>query len=416
MKETGIGPLVLCVDSDEKSLHELIQTLESNGFAGIPANNPGLALELIVRRAPSIVITEIDLPEMDALSYLRALRRQNEDAVIIVRTNWPERRQGADRRLGMVFEYLVKPVGTEELMGTVRRAWDFFQEKLSYFHMAGESEGRMRNQLEWLLWKEHQKLSHRIAFGHSMIDSIRHFVNQGRGVGGLLTSVDMMQLHARPAENGNVTIPATVLDSIYTNADSVRIWLDGLESVIQAFRKTYEPQVIPVDELFEIIRQAIHDVEKLRKIKGQRINTGKFISLPSLRFNKEALALTLRELLTNAFKYSPDETRINLGLHRSGNSVSLLIVNDIQEYRGGITGMPEESQQEVFEPFFRLNNAFDDRFQEEEFGMGVGLTVVQGAMNKLGGKVYVYEVVDHVTEEQPKKRVVAEVVIPVYQG
>ncbi len=40
--------------------------------------------------------------------------------------------------------------------------------------------------------------------------------------------------------------------------------------------------------------------------------------------------------------------------------------------------------------------------------MGIGLTVIQNAMYQVGGKIHIFEVTDHATEEWPRKRVVAE--------
>jgi len=96
---------------------------------------------------------------------------------------------------------------------------------------------------------------------------------------------------------------------------------------------------------------------------------------------------------------------------RSGNSLSIVIINDVLEMQGGITGIPKELENMVFEPFYRLNNTYDERFHDEELGMGIGLTVLQNAINQCGGNIYLYEVVDHALSSTQRKRIVGEVIL-----
>jgi hypothetical protein len=60
-----------------------------------------------------------------------------------------------------------------------------------------------------------------------------------------------------------------------------------------------------------------------------------------------------------------------------------------------------------------LNNIHDDRFQGEMFGMGTGLTVIQAAVNKLGGKIYLYEADDPASEKREDRIIVAETIFPI---
>jgi signal transduction histidine kinase len=147
-------------------------------------------------------------------------------------------------------------------------------------------------------------------------------------------------------------------------------------------------------------------MDRFRRIKKHIIKTDEFTFSQPVTCNEFVLRFSIRELLTNAFKFSPEESIIKVGEHRTSNSVSILISNLT------VTGIPPEYESKIFEPFFRLSNIHDDRFQGEMYGMGTGLTIVQGAINQVNGKVYVYEVSD---PEDRNSRVVAEIILPIVQ-
>ncbi len=92
----------------------------------------------------------------------------------------------------------------------------------------------------------------------------------------------------------------------------------------------------------------------------------------------ELLSFAIYNLLTNAVKYSPKQTRIALGAQRRGGSV-LISVSDQGQ------GIAPQDQQRVFDRFYRVGS---DRGGAEE-GSGVGLALVQEIAVQHGGKVTV---------------------------
>ncbi len=131
--------------------------------------------------------------------------------------------------------------------------------------------------------------------------------------------------------------------------------------------------------------------------------------------HREGLALCMRELLTNAFKYSPPKSAVHVTTYRSGNALSIVVLNDVEFSRGRNSGVPREMENTVFEPFFRIHNTYDERFRAEELGMGIGLTIVQNILNQLGGGIYVYEINDHASGSSPARRVAAELILNTVQ-
>ncbi len=95
---------------------------------------------------------------------------------------------------------------------------------------------------------------------------------------------------------------------------------------------------------------------------------------------------------------------------------SIVVVSEIESMRGGVTGVPPAYEKRVFEPFFRLNNTWDDRFRDQKYGLGIGLTLAEHAAEQCGARLYLYQIELPATEaetasEQRANRIVAELTL-----
>ena len=109
----------------------------------------------------------------------------------------------------------------------------------------------------------------------------------------------------------------------------------------------------------------------------------------SLRSNRDLLNIILSNLINNAIKYSPESTTITVKAHavysdavRAGKEVAEvhLTVED-QGY-----GIEPEELEKIFEEFYRTRKARE----LERDGTGLGLPIVQRAVECLGGRLTVY--------------------------
>jgi two-component system sensor histidine kinase SenX3 len=94
----------------------------------------------------------------------------------------------------------------------------------------------------------------------------------------------------------------------------------------------------------------------------------------------EALLVTaVHNLISNAIQYSPDDSRVGIGV-RSVDGVVEIAVTDQGE------GIPEEDLDRVFERFFRVDQARS----RHTGGTGLGLAIVKHAVQNHGGEVRVW--------------------------
>jgi two-component system sensor histidine kinase SenX3 len=94
----------------------------------------------------------------------------------------------------------------------------------------------------------------------------------------------------------------------------------------------------------------------------------------------EALLVTaVHNLISNAIQYSPDDSRVGIGV-RSVDGVVEIAIADQGE------GIPEEDLDRVFERFFRVDQARS----RHTGGTGLGLSIVKHAVQNHGGEVRVW--------------------------
>ena len=83
----------------------------------------------------------------------------------------------------------------------------------------------------------------------------------------------------------------------------------------------------------------------------------------------------LLNLVSNAIRYSPNDSRIEISLERRGDTVTATVADQGQ-------GLDPEQQDKVFEKFERLGRA-------EDGGSGLGLYISRRIARKMGGDLTV---------------------------
>ncbi len=382
--------------------------LLENGFTTLVSSSRGAALEKIALYSPSLILTEVFMDDVSAQDWLRAIRAQSDAAIVIV-SRQPERRTGQDRRLGTIFEYLANDCQAAEFIGTVKRALEFYETRNRAVNYARESRKRMLAQLEWLIWKQSQRVNDRREDGLLIIHSIKHSLTQGIGLGSLITQVHFLEMVARQQQ-----LSSEHLAPLLNSAGFLMRWLENLDQAQELIKKRYDVGVLEPEDIDATIDAALEDLKELIALGGHRLERSNTRPPFALQGNPAALRVCLCEMLLNALKFSAPESVIQLAGHRMGNSFGLLTLSDVVPGPQG--GIPAELEQVIFQPFTKLNSVFDERYANRlpglGLGLGIGLNLVQTTLSQVGARAQVYQVSDHSPGNGPRSRVVAEILMP----
>ena len=190
---------------------------------------------------------------------------------------------------------------------------------------------------------------------------------------------------------GAVTLLAEAIEASSDNPDEVRRF---------AHRLTVEAERLArlTQEIIELSRlqadDALHDADNvdIDSVIAQAVDRNRVaaaahrISLVSggdagaqVFGDENMLATAVHNLVVNAIQYSPDGSRVGVGVSRADGVVEIAVTDQ------GI-GIPESERDRVFERFFRLDSARS----RQTGGTGLGLSIVKHIVKNHGGDVRVW--------------------------
>lgn len=134
----------------------------------------------------------------------------------------------------------------------------------------------------------------------------------------------------------------------------------------------FEPEIV---DLETYLRDIIEEFELAYRMQCciEFVGTGRRVEAP---VDRKLLRRAITNLLTNAIKYSPPETPIEITLMVEGDEAVVLV-------RDHGIGIPEEDLEHLFQPFQRASNVGQIQ------GTGLGLAITQQAVEQHGGTISV---------------------------
>jgi signal transduction histidine kinase len=166
-----------------------------------------------------------------------------------------------------------------------------------------------------------------------------------------------------------------LLTSLYVGIIGLQTLIDNL--LESASLETGRFRVYPrPSDLGEIIAEATHMTQPLQEKHGQWLVVEMPATIPLVQADSRRIVQVLVNLLVNAIKYSPDQTKITLGAVVSEGWVRVTVAD-----RG--PGIPPGSGEALFYQFvhYDIDNA------KSQHGAGLGLSVVKAIVEAHNGQV-----------------------------
>ena len=120
----GNGELVFVVDDEPGILHVTQMILEKNNYRVVTANDGPEALALIAQQSEPtpIVLTDINMPYMDGVALVRAIKKMKPNTTFIASTGQGEETRVDELQSLGVANVLTKPYDTGKLLQTIQTA------------------------------------------------------------------------------------------------------------------------------------------------------------------------------------------------------------------------------------------------------------------------------------------------------
>lgn len=346
--------VILMVAGTSSNLGVLLDYLKGFGFIVLEANSGEEALEIVECIKPDIILLDIRLPGINGFETCRRLKAnvQTQDVPTIFITsqsNTVDKVRGF--ALGAV-DYITKPIQLEEVVARLKTHLTI----KSLQHTLEEQNLRLQQEVaeREKLIEELDAFAHTVA--HNLKDPLGVTVNYAQFIKGYharLSAKDLEQYTDKIIVNGHKM--ADIIDELLLLA-SVRI-----EEVVP------EPlDMAPI--VAEAQGRLAHIIEETH---AEIVVPNKWpVAWGYGPWVEEVWA----NYISNAIKYGGDPPRVKLGATSTPNRMIKFWVQD----NGG--GLSPEAQARLFVPFSRLN-------QNTAKGHGLGLSIVQRIVEKLGGEV-----------------------------
>jgi signal transduction histidine kinase len=182
------------------------------------------------------------------------------------------------------------------------------------------------------------------------------------------------QLLARQLDQQGIQEPVSMLKTMDAQISRLVRLVDELldASKIQAGRLDYEEEPVDLDTL-------VHEtVEMLQASSPKHILRASGATHAVILGDQDRLGQVLTNLITNAFKYSPQANRVDIILSTS-EKAALISVRDY-----GV-GIATTHQKHIFDRFYRVHDSSNKTFK----GLGMGLYIAHDIVKRHGGDLTV---------------------------
>ena len=384
--------ILLIVDDMPDNISVLFNFLTRANFEVLVAPNGKQALRVAEYARPDLILLDIMMPEMDGFEVCQALKYQptTQNIPIIFMTaltNTGEKVRGF--ALGAA-DYITKPIQHEEVLARINTHIKLnklqielqeqnrqLQEEICYRRQA---ESSLRSTAELLsqrtveLQEGNQELQRKNleldAFAHMVAHDLKNPLNAVIGLAKLLITMN-------EKDRVNDLKRTDMLNRIIRSSEKVLSIINALLK-LAGISKQIRVEIKPL-QMAEIVEQVIQQ----RLTLPSDVHPKKIIKLPTYWPTANGYEPWVEEIwanyLTNALKYGGQPPQIELGAeeyHAEKTGTKKMVRFWVRDNGPGLT--PEE-QKQLFTPFTRLH-------KERAEGHGLGLSIVQQIVEKLGGQ------------------------------
>jgi light-regulated signal transduction histidine kinase (bacteriophytochrome) len=351
--------MILNVDDHEPGRYARTRLLTAAGYKVAEAKTGVEALTLVASLRPSLVMLDVNLPDIDGLEICRRIKADPALALTPVLQVSASAVSSRDRVGGLdngADAYLIEPVDSDVLLATVRA---LLRMRKAEADLAAANEALVL--ANDLLHRKNEDLQ-RFAYmaSHDLQEPLRTVATYAallvRRYGGRLDG---------DAEE--------FLTHIQRGASRMSLLIQGLLMYAKAGLEGDEANE-SVD-LNEILTSTLKDLEQSIVESGASIQHGE---LPVVKGSQVLLTQLFQNLIHNALKYcNPGQApAISVTAEGQNGSMTQVVIAD-----NGV-GVPREYQQTIFAPFRRLHGF-------EVPGSGIGLATCQRIVERQGGRIWV---------------------------
>ena len=359
-------PKLLIVDDEAPQMRAMRDTLSLEGYSVTGCTSAKQALQALREEHFDLAITDLTMPDMDGIAFLKAAREIDAQLIGIVMTGHGSIDTAVAAMKAGAFDYILKPFTLRTMLPALERA-------LSVRHLLNENlqlretEEVIRSlnaSLERAVEDRTQQLTDANreleAFAHSISHDLRGPLRAINNFTHLLGEECREQMNERARG---------YLERVLTASRRMEQLIEDLMRLSRVNGADLRRTTINVSKMVSSIIADLQSREPERHVETW-VRDDLFA-----KADPQLLRIALENLIGNAWKFTRNApgARIEFGAADAENSVFYV--------RDNGAGFKPEYAKDLFVPFKRLHTA--DEFP----GSGIGLSIVHRVIRRHGGSI-----------------------------
>ncbi len=394
---------VLVIDDERSTLTIIQSALETHGFQVAVFADPALALDEIKRgEAIDLVISDYFMPQMSGADFFQALRVERPHVPFIFLTGNTDIQLAIELVKNGANDYITKPIVVEELVFRASRCIEETERKLALERIEKERELMILENEKLVNWRQ-LYANKDIRQTEQMIRQLSQSVNQA---GGYLW-LDLLRADLSEPKEGGYFLTTDVAEMVLDAAGQQKHIFDYITFIADIDRIDLQIEKFSITSLLkDIVGFCQQELAGRFSSYDRQLSIGMPHDVPKglVHVDINYLHQIFHELLVNAIKFSPDNSRIVLGMDfqstERGARLEITVQNEAKtaSARGPegdpIVGIPYDFSEMVFDLFYTIEQ-FPIEIPEEDWRSGTGLYVCRKLLKRQGGWIRAAGGTDH---------------------
>lgn len=345
------------VDDDLCARDPLQKSLLTQGYLVTLAESAAEAFALVGDEPPDVVLTNLQMPEVDGIMLCRGLHSLRPELPVIVLTGFADTQSAVRALHAGAEDYLLKPVNFDELLVSIQRAIERRAASVERQQLRARTEELYRQALAALDAKE------------EVLSVVSHDLRNPLGV------ISLAAQHLLRMDSPTALDPAVQSSASRILRNAVRMERLIADLLDQTRLRTGQ---LALDRGYHQLGQLLADVLDLRPLaQSKRVNVD--VRPPErerLVFcDRGRIGQALGNLVTNAIKFSPAGSTVTVCAQEEGRGVRFVVRDDG-------AGIAPDALLRIFDRFWQIEAG-------GRGGIGLGLYIVKGIAESHGGGVTV---------------------------
>lgn len=353
---------LLIVDDEIRVLDVLIKTFESE-YKIFSATNGFDALEILKKFPVKVIISDERMPKMNGMAFLKEARTLRPNTVNIILTAYTDLSVAIEAiNSGIVYRYLVKPWDTDELLITLRQAFerhDLLNENKSLTEeLLIKNQELEKNLRELRETQDRLVRTEKLAVVGQLTASIGHELRNP--LSRIKTAAALLKNEIQDANKETNELLKIVDNEVMISTKIINDLLD--------FSRERKPDLKQCD-LNEIITDTLN---RLRFPEYIIVDTQLDKTIPRIYLDDGQIQQIIINLVLNSIQATENSGKIYIHTQLNNEFVNLTI-------KDTGCGIPAANLEKMFEPLFTT----------KQKGIGLGMSIVKMLVEKHGGTIQI---------------------------